>query len=248
MKTDPRHGAKMKDISPDLQPREILMKVSTAEELHQVRDEVLLANILRTGVKGTNVLEAAQKLRTSCDSLTELMNYPSVTSFIKYLKARNIHGIGIGKDKAAALIAAFELGRRAAEARQKSSNDHVIRYKEDVFRILKPLADDLTQEKFWVLMLNQGRKLMRPPLVVSKGTANGTIVEPRDVFQPALQEGAKSIIVGHNHISENLDPSSEDQALTKILSETGRIVGIKLLGHLIVSSLPSCQAHTWLSE
>ena len=106
----------------ELQPRERMKMVSSAEELAAIPDEVLLANILRSGVKGTNVLEAAMKLRASCMTLAEFFKYPTLRSFMAFLEERKIGRIGIGEDKALGLIAAFELGRRAVDAERNMRN------------------------------------------------------------------------------------------------------------------------------
>ncbi len=66
-------------------------------------------------------------------------------------------------------------------------------------------------------------------------------VIPRDVFRPAIREGAVAVIAAHNHLSEDVSPSDEDIELTRMLEETGNMVGIPLLDHVILSSLPSCE-------
>ena len=63
---------------------------------------------------------------------------------------------------------------------------------------------------------------------------------PRDVFRPAIREGAVAIIAAHNHLSEDVSPSDEDIELTRLLKETGETIGIPLMDHVILSSIPSC--------
>ena len=225
----------------ELQPRERMKMVSSAEELATVPDEVLLANILRSGVKGTNVLEAAMKLRASCATLAEFLKYPTLRSFMTFLEERNIGRIGIGEDKALCLIAAFELGRRAVDAERQMRNRTLpIRGARDVFALLKPDADKQDREVFWCLLLDVRKRLIANPVVVSAGTKDAALVIPRDVFRPAVREGAVAVIVAHNHLSENLLPSNEDVELTRLLEETGATIGIPLLDHVILSSVPSC--------
>ena len=226
----------------ELQPRERMKMVSSAEELAAVPDEVLLANILRSGVKGTNVLEAAMKLRASCASLAELLKYPTLRSFMAFLEERKIGRIGIGEDKALGLIAAFELGRRAVDAERNMRNRALpVRSARDVFALLKPEADKQEREVFWCLLLDIRKRLIANPVVVSVGTQDAALVVPRDVFRPAIREGAVAVIAAHNHLSEDVSPSNEDIELTRMLEETGKMVGIPLLDHVILSSLPSCE-------
>ena len=233
----------------ELQPRERLKMVSSAEELATIPDEVLLANILRSGVKGTNVLEAAMKLRASCTTLAEFLKHPTLRSFMAFMEERKIGRIGIGEDKALGLIAAFELGRRAVDAERNMRNRALpIRGARDVFALLKPEADKLEREVFWCLLLDVRKRLISTPVVVSIGTRDAALVIPRDVFRPAIREGAVMIVVAHNHLSEDVSPSNEDIELTRLLKETGETVGIPLVDHVILSSVPSCNLWRRVNE
>ena len=230
----------------ELRPRERMKMVSSAEELATIPDEVLLACIMRSGVRGTNVLEAAMKLRASCATLAEFLKYPTLRSFMAFLEDRDIGRIGIGEDKAIGLIAAFELGRRAVDAERNMRNRALpIRNCADVYALLKPEADKQEREVFWCLMLDVRKRLIANPVVVSAGTKDAALVIPRDVFRPAIREGAVAIIAVHNHLSEDVSPSAEDIELTRLLRGTGETVGIPLIDHVILSSSPSCC--TWRS-
>ena len=225
----------------ELQPRERMKMVSSAEELSTVPDEVLIANILRSGVRGTNVLEAAMKLRASCSTLAEFFKYPTLRSFMAFLDDRKIGRIGIGEDKALGLIAAFELGRRAVDAERNMRNRALpIKGARDVFALLKPEADKQEREVFWCLLLDVRKRLITNPVVVSAGTKDAALVIPRDVFRPAVREGAVTVITAHNHLTEDVSPSEEDVELTRLLEETGSTIGIPLLDHVILSTVPSC--------
>ena len=225
----------------ELQPRERMKMVSSAEELSTVPDEVLLANILLSGVRGTNVLEAAMKLRASCSTLAEFFKYPTLRSFMAFLDDRKIGRIGIGEDKALGLIAAFELGRRAVDAERNMRNRALpIKGARDVFALLKPEADKQEREVFCCLLLDVRKRLITNPVVVSAGTKDAALVIPRDVFRPAVREGAVAVITAHNHLTEDVSPSEEDVELTRLLEETGSTIGIPLLDHVILSTVPSC--------
>jgi len=93
----------------------------------------------------------------------------------------------------------------------------------------------LAQEVFIVLCLNTKNRLIQRHLV-SLGTLNSSLVHPREVFRPAIQDGAASIVVAHNHPSGDPAPSSEDIRITRKLIEAGRQIGIGVLDHLIIGS------------
>lgn len=100
---------------------------------------------------------------------------------------------------------------------------------------LQRLFGDSMQEHFAVILLD-GRQRPTGFAVVSKGTQTASLVHPREVFMPALRDGAVSIIVGHNHPSGDPSPSAEDRTITKRLARAGELLGVKLLDHVIVAS------------
>jgi DNA repair protein RadC len=96
-------------------------------------------------------------------------------------------------------------------------------------------ASDDDREHFWVVLLNtKHRYLMHTE--VSVGTLNGSLVQPREVFGPAVREGAHSILLAHNHPSGEPNPSPEDRELTRRLAECGTLLGIEVLDHVIVGN------------
>ena len=128
------------------------------------------------------------------------------------------------------LAAALELGRRLDLA--EGSQAAVIQGPQDVFEITADLRR-LRREHFIGLYLNtRNRLLVRE--TISIGSLNASIVHPREVFEPALRQGAASLIVVHNHPSGETDPSEDDLAITRRLSEAGEILGVPLLDHVIV--------------
>jgi DNA repair protein RadC len=139
---------------------------------------------------------------------------------------------GIGEAKAVELLAAFELGRRVQGA--KLEDRTTIRSPEDVFRVLQPRLRDLKKEVFYVLLLDSKNGLQREQEVTS-GTLNASLVHPREVFKPAIDFLAASVIVVHNHPSGNPEPSAEDKEITKQLVEAGKILGIPLHDHIIIA-------------
>jgi DNA repair protein RadC len=128
------------------------------------------------------------------------------------------------------LAAALELGRRLDLA--DGTQAALVQGPADVFELTADLRR-LRREHFIGLYLNtRNRLLVRE--TISIGSLNASIVHPREVFEPALRQGAASLIVVHNHPSGETDPSEDDLAITRRLSEAGEILGVPLLDHVIV--------------
>jgi len=139
---------------------------------------------------------------------------------------------GVGTAKAATIIAALELGRRRKE-QERPQHPRIVSSK-DAYAILHPEMSDLAHEEFWVLLLNRAHRVMAKH-VVSRGGQAMTYVDPKEVFKQALIQNAAALIVGHNHPSGNLSVSNADMMLTKRLLHTGKLLGMPLLDHLIIT-------------
>ena len=138
---------------------------------------------------------------------------------------------GVGLARAAALVAAFELGRRACEQPAASTP---IRGPEDVLAQVRDLPR-ARREHFVVLLLNARHELQCRE-TVSIGSLNASIVHPREVFLPAILHSAASVVLVHNHPSGDPEPSEEDLGITRRLVQVGELVGIGVLDHVIVAS------------
>ena len=148
----------------------------------------LLAIVLGTGGGGQDVLELARQLLEVGDgSLRRLAQRPS---------AELLRSPGIGPTKAGRLIAAFELGARAA--REERPRVQRIREPEDVLRLFGPRLRDLQVEEFHLLALDSQSQVLREVLI-TRGLLNSSLVHPREVFRAAIAEAAAGIIVVHNH-------------------------------------------------
>lgn len=108
-----------------------------------------------------------------------------------------------------------------------------IRTAEDAYQVLRPLARGLDREHFWRLDLDSRRRLIGCELV-SVGSLDASIVHPREVFKGALLNNAHSVIVGHNHPSQDLRPSRADRQSTRQLLLVGCLLQVELVDHLIV--------------
>ena len=211
---------KVKDIPLDDRPREKLILRGS----QNLTDAELLAILLRTGTKGVSVIEVAQKLISKHTSIAQLA-LQSVESLQKNL--------GIGKDKAATLVAAFEITRRV-ESQSKWFSNKSITSPSEVAKIFIPLLRDEVKEKFIVVSLNSANRIIRYD-IVSTGSLTSSIVHPREVFKVAIENNSANIILLHNHPSGNCEPSNEDIKTTKKLVEAGKILDIEVFDHIIIA-------------
>jgi len=184
----------------------------------------LLAIVLGTGGRGNDVLAVAQRLLVISDgSLRRLAQRPS---------AELLRSPGIGPTKAGRLIAAFELGARAA--REERPPAQRIREPEDVLRLFGGRLRDLQVEEFHLLALDSQSQVLRDVLI-TRGLLNSSLVHPREVFRAAIAEAAAGIIVVHNHPSGDPTPSAEDRAATRQLVSAGRLLDVPLYDHVIIA-------------
>lgn len=200
----------MNELAPP--PRESLALLGP----RALRDDQLVALILRSGGRDLSVYDLARDLcRQGLNwlaeqSLEQLADWP-----------------GLGQAKAASLVAALELGRRTL-----GTSGPPITSPEEAYAQVQQLSQ-ARKETFMALYLDGRRRLLRSE-VVSVGTLTATLVHPREVFAPALECGAASLVVAHNHPSGDPTPSHEDRLLTERLSQAGRLLGLQLDDHLVV--------------
>ena len=214
------------DLPYSERPRERLYNLGA----DKLSDSELLAIILRTGMKGESVLLLAQKLISHYGSLNDLFN-----ASVDDLKKQK----GIGPAKAIELSACFELGKRI---KSKSLSDIEAHLKKEIITDPELAADvfrrhftDLTKEQFLLASFDTRSRLLGVDNV-STGILTASLVHPREVFKAAIKRHAVSIIAAHNHPSNDTEPSEEDFKTTARLFEAGKIMGIKLIDHLIITS------------
>ena len=208
----------IKDIIKSERPRERLLNVGASS----LSNEELLSIILKTGTKNISVKDLS---RTVLNEIHDITNLRDIT-YNKLIKIK-----GIGSVKAIELLASLELGRRvyytSLKDKVKLNNSSLI------FNYFKNLFINETQENFYALYLNTKMELISYKLLF-KGTINTSVVHPREIFRHAFLESAYSVIVIHNHPSNNTTPSNEDTELTNKLFEIGNIMSIPLLDHIII--------------
>jgi len=200
-------------------PRERLAALG-AEALS---DAELVALLLRTGSARHPARDAAQAL---------LRRHGGLRGLGRAALAELRGQPGVGEAKAATLLAAFELGRRAASLRLRPGDP--IRSPADVHRHFHPLLRDAPHERFLVVLLDGRHRMMRE-VVISQGTLTASLVHPREVFAPALREPAAAVVLVHNHPSGDPTPSREDREITARLAAAGELLGIPVLDHVVVA-------------
>ena len=187
-------------------------------------DAELLAIILQSGSEQHSAVDLARQILACAKNNLVDLGRCTIPNLMK------IKGIGIAK--AAAVMAALEIGRR----RQSQLINTKTRFRDSrsVAGFIRPLISDYVCEVFGVLYLDQSGGLIKWELV-SRGGITGTVVDPRIVFKNALENCAPSIIVFHNHPSGNTKPSKADEILTKKLGDGAALLDIKLLDHIIIA-------------
>lgn len=208
---------KIKNLAKHEMPREKMLE----KGVECLRDYELMAVLLRTGLKGKNVLEISKEI---------LKKFP--TKKLLALDLENLSKIkGIGTGKACLLLAAFELTKRALEV--EDNNLPIISSAKDAVAQLQELRT-AKKEHFVVLYLNARNQLICKE-IISVGTLNANLVHPREVFKPGIDYLAASIIIAHNHPSGGAEPSDNDLTTTGRLKEAGKIMGIEVLDHIILT-------------
>lgn len=184
-----------------------------------LKTDELIALIIGSGQKGHTVFELAAAIRKSLD---EGIEKADLSAF------RRIPGVGLAKG--AQIVAALELGRRYLlphdEKRRVSGPEDVVALCAE-YRAKK-------QEHFITVTLD-GANGVIGVRVTFIGTLNQSLVHPREVFAEAIGDRAASVIFVHNHPSGSVEPSADDLAVTKRLAEAGKMLGIEVLDHLIVT-------------
>lgn len=177
----------------------------------------LLAVMLGSGIKGKDVFEVAREiLKITQEDFNNL----------SLERLKNIEGVGLAK--ACQIMAGLEFAKRFL------TNEGVkIKSAEDVLKITEELRDK-RQEYFITLTLDGASNLIQKRTVFI-GTLNFSIVHPREIFADAITDRAAGIIFVHNHPSGELKPSAQDIDITKRLVEVGKIVGIEVIDHVVIS-------------
>jgi DNA repair protein RadC len=208
---------RLAELPEEERPRERLMRLGPGA----LSERELLAILLRTGRRGSNALDLARQVLQRAETPARLSRL-SVSQLVK--------GCGLGRVQAVTIAAALELARRAAAApaRRERFGDP-----ETVMRYLLVHRAHLSQEQTGALLLDAKNRLLKD-VICYQGTLDRAMVEPRAALKAALLEDAAGVILYHNHPSGDPSPSAEDIEFTRRLDAAARVLGIRLIDHMIV--------------
>jgi DNA repair protein RadC len=189
----------------------------------RLSDAELLAVLFPTAARGApNAVDQARIWLERLGSLRGLVDAP-----IRALRATP----GIGAARAAMVRAVGEIARRYGQ--QRLARGTPLRTSAEVYRHCGERLAALRKEQFHVILLD-GKNRPLKDVRVSEGTLTASLVHPREVFVPVIEESAAAIILVHNHPSGDPTPSAEDIAITQRLREVGEIMGVRILDHVII--------------
>lgn len=210
----------IKDWSQDDQPREKLRDKGKAA----LSDAELVAILIGSGNRDESAVALCKRILASVDNNLNELGKLSIQQLMTFK--------GIGEAKAITIVAALELGRRrrGEEALEKQK----ITSSKSVFELMQPILGELPHEEFWIIYMNNSNKIIQKTQQ-SKGGITGTLVDVRLVLKVALEVGATSLILVHNHPSGALKPSQSDQQLTQKLKTASESLDIKVLDHVIIT-------------
>ena len=214
----------MKFLANDDRPREKLQRHGVAA----LGDNELLALVIGSGSRRGGALAVANEV---------LAAHGGVHALARCTADVLARTKGIGRARAAQIVAAIELGRRtlatAAAERPRVTSAR------DAARLLLPRFGSHGVEQFGIILLDTRHRVLRTSVIAS-GTTNTSVVEPREVFREAALGGASAIVAFHNHPSGDPTPSPDDVALTRRLAAAGVLMGIDLVDHIIVGDQRYC--------
>jgi DNA repair protein RadC len=208
----------VRDLPRPERPRERLQKFGP----EALSAQELLALVIGRGVPKKSVMNIAQEL------LAKFGNVKAIgQATIEELS--QIKGIGLAK--AAQIKACFELGKR--EELEPETINFDIKNPESIVKAIRASIKDKAKEHFKLILLNPRNKIIGIS-TISIGTLNASLVHPREVFKDAIVHSAASVVLAHNHPSGDPEPSEDDLKITKKLVDSGKILGIEVLDHIVI--------------
>jgi len=209
----------IKDWAEDDRPREKML----GKGIESLSDAELMAILVGSGNGEESAVELMRRILRDCENnLNELGKWD-------YNRFSTYRGIGLAK--ASTVMAALELGKR--RKLQEIKKRQQILNSADVYQIFHPLLCDLSQEEFWILLLNQSNGVI-DKIRISTGGIDGTYADVRTILREALLQRATGLILCHNHPSGNPSPSMADKKLTSSIRDGARTMNIRLSDHVIV--------------
>lgn len=209
----------IKKWSEEDRPREKLARRGK----EQLSNSELLAILLGAGNRDESAVALSKRILVSVNNNLNELGKLTIQELEKFK--------GIGKAKAIAIVAAIELGKRRNS--ENIQDKEVITSSNAVYKLMQPLIGELPHEEFWVLYLNNSNKVLQREQL-SKGGITGTLVDVRLVLKTAIQIGAVSIVLCHNHPSGTLIPSAADKSITTKMINACQSLDIKVIDHVIL--------------
>ena len=207
-------------------PRERLLRLGPAE----LKISELLAILVRAGLHGESAMQVGEKLAARFGNDLQALSLKARGELKQISKA-------VGETAYCQIMAALELGKRMAghEATKEkperlSSTADALSFCERQFT---RLAQEGAKEEFHVVLLDQKHQVIKTERI-TVGLSNQSLVHPREVFRPAIQESASAVILVHNHPSGDPTPSQEDKTITKELKGAAEVLRVRLLDHIIL--------------
>lgn len=207
----------IKQMPEDDRPREKLVDKGPAA----LTDAEILAIFFGTGRQGASAVDLGRELLARFGNLRSLAQ-----ASLEELQSIS----GIGPVKAVHLAAIFEFGRRLASEPYREVS---ITSPEEVYSLLAPAMQSLTQESVRVILLNHRKRLIRINEIF-RGTGNESFANPAEILRSAIAHAAHSLILAHNHPSGDPTPSSADHDATRRLKAACQAVGLELTDHIII--------------
>ncbi len=218
-------GSQIKESPEQERPRERLL----ARGVDHLTNSELIAILVRSGRPGESAVMAGQKVAKAFDGRLE--DLPAAGR-------AELKEISVAVEKTAycQIMAGIELGRRVAAlsddkitVKISSSSDAI----DFCQRFFARLISDAKQEEFHIVTLDTKNQVIDTHQI-TVGTLDASLVHPREVFRAAIKDAASSVILVHNHPSGDPTPSREDIAVTRRLTESGELIGIDVLDHIVL--------------
>lgn len=210
-------AVRIADLPASERPRERLARLGPGG----LSDQELLALVIRSGSPGASAMDVGTELLGAWGSLNRL----------SAAGLDDLNGVpSLGSAKAAGLVAAFELGRRAAFGPVPMT----IRRPEDLVALVQPLLAGRPQEEVVLVVTNTANRVLRT-MPVTRGSTDRCLLIVRDVVSAVLRCGGAAFAVAHNHPSGDPTPSPEDRVVTQQLKDAAETVGLRFLDHIVVA-------------
>ena len=212
----------IRDMAKDQRPREKALQFG----IKQLSNVELLAILFGTGIHGKSVLSLCEEILADNKHNLAMVARLSIRDFMNRYK-------GVGEAKAISVLAALELGSRAAADAVKINNPAITSAQQAV-NVMRHYFANLPHEEFWIMLLSQAGKVIRE-ICVSRGGISMTAVDVKIIMRHAIENSASAMILFHNHPSGTLMPSSQDDTLTRKICTAAHTLDIRVNDHIIVT-------------